>query len=41
MMQSIIHSTQINLELTHNLNSLLIKYGFKFVYNGAVSKNDF
>ena len=40
---SITYSTQINFQLIRNLNSLLyntcIKYGFKFVDNGAVSKS--
>lgn len=43
-LSSITYSTQINFQLIRNLNSLLynacIKYSFKFVDNGAVSKSD-
>lgn len=43
-LSSITYSTQINFQLIRNLNSLLynacIKYGFKFVDNGDVSKSD-
>ena len=41
---SIAYSTKVNLQLIHNLNSLLYnectKYGFHFFDNGAVSKCD-